>query len=42
MSSDANSQSPVFEGLRVVELCQGMSGPLACQLLADNGASVSR
>jgi crotonobetainyl-CoA:carnitine CoA-transferase CaiB-like acyl-CoA transferase len=40
MSPEVNSQSPVFEGLNVVELSQGMSGPLACQLLADNGASV--
>ena len=40
MSREENSQSLVFEGLKVVELSQGMSGPLACQLLADNGASV--
>ena len=40
MSLDVNSQSPVFDGLKVVELCQGMSGPLASQLFADNGADV--
>ena len=31
---------PAFEGLRVIELCQGMAGPMAGQLLADNGAEV--
>ena len=31
---------PAFEGLRVVELCQGMAGPMVGQLLADNGAEV--
>ena len=38
MPSDVNG--PAFEGLRVVELCQGMAGPLVGQLLADNGADV--
>lgn len=33
-------KAPAFEGLRVVELSQGMSGPLVGQLLADNGADV--
>jgi crotonobetainyl-CoA:carnitine CoA-transferase CaiB-like acyl-CoA transferase len=32
--------NPAFAGLRVVELSQGMSGPLVGQLLADNGADV--
>jgi crotonobetainyl-CoA:carnitine CoA-transferase CaiB-like acyl-CoA transferase len=31
---------PVFDGLRVVELSQGMAGPLVGQLLSDNGADV--
>jgi crotonobetainyl-CoA:carnitine CoA-transferase CaiB-like acyl-CoA transferase len=38
LSSDV--KAPAFEGVRVVELCQGMAGPLVGQLLADNGADV--
>ncbi|MGE0383175.1 MAG: CaiB/BaiF CoA transferase family protein [Gammaproteobacteria bacterium] len=32
----------IFEGLRVVEFSQGMAGPLAGMLLADNGAQVTK
>ena len=38
MTNDAIG--PVFEGLRVVEISQGMAGPMVGQLLADNGADV--
>ncbi len=32
----------VFSGLRVVDFCQGMAGPLAGGILADNGAEVTK
>ena len=32
--------SGVFDGLKVIEVSQGMAGPLAAMVLADNGAEV--
>src|ERR1019366_3542115 len=34
--------SQIFDGVRVVDLTQGMSGPMATMILADYGAEVIR
>ena len=37
IGSDA---TPAFEGLRIVDLTQGLAGPFCAMLMAQNGAEV--
>ena len=39
---EADPVTQIFEGLRVIDMTQGMAGPLATMILADYGAEVIR